>query len=91
MTRNYIFFIIIIHKLKLFYEIFLSSLVVFSILSCGKERPVVTDSVISFRLTVTSGGGGSVSSPGRSYTQGKSVSITTSPDSEYFFINWSSS
>jgi hypothetical protein len=69
----------------------LSSLVVFSILSCGKESPVVTDSVISFRLTVTSGGGGSVSSPGRSYTQGKSVSITTSPDSEYFFINWSSS
>ena len=65
----------------------LSSLVVFSILSCGKESPVVTDSVISFRLTVTSGGGGSVSSPGRSYTQGKSVSITaTSPDSEYVFV-----
>ena len=61
----------------------------FSILSCGKERPVVTDSVISFRLTVTSGGGGSVSPPGRSYTQGKSVSITATPDSEYVFVNWS--
>ena len=64
----------------------LSSLIILSILSCGKESPVVTDPVISFTLTVTSGVGGSVSSPGGSYTQGKSVSITTSPDSEYFFI-----
>ena len=54
----------------------LSLLVVFSILSCGKESPVVTDPVISFTLTVTSGVGGGVSSPGGSYTQGKSVSIT---------------
>ncbi len=67
----------------------LSSLVVFSILSCGKESPVVADPVISFTLTVTSGVGGGVSSPGGSYTQGKSVSITATPDPEYVFVNWS--
>ena len=67
----------------------LSLLVVLSILSCGKESPVVTDPVISFTLTVTSGVGGSVSSPGGSYTQGKSVSITATPDPEYIFVNWS--
>ena len=67
----------------------LSSLIMLSILSCGKESPVVTDPVISFTLTVTSGVGGSVSSPGGSYTQGKSVSITATPDSEYVFVNWS--
>jgi len=68
----------------------LSLLVVLSILSCGKESPVVTDPVISFTLNVTSGVGGSVSSPGGSYTQGKSVSITATPNSEYVFVNWSS-
>ena len=57
--------------------------------SCGKESPVVTDPVISFTLTVTSGVGGSVSSPGGSYTQGKSVSITATPNSEFVFVNWS--
>jgi len=67
----------------------LSLLVVFSILSCGKESPVVADPVISFTLTVTSGVGGGVSSPGGSYTQGKSVSITATPDPEYVFVNWS--
>ncbi|MDB4153314.1 VCBS repeat-containing protein [Flavobacteriaceae bacterium] len=67
----------------------LSLLVVFSILSCGKESPVVLDPVISFTLTVTSGVGGGVSSPGGSYTQGKSVSITATPDPEYVFVNWS--
>ena len=45
-------------------RIALSSLILLSILSCGKESPSVTDPVISFTLTVTSGVGGSVSSPG---------------------------
>jgi len=67
----------------------LISLIILSILSCGKESPVVTDPVISFTLTVTSGVGGSVSSPGGSYTEGKSTSITATPDSEYVFVNWS--
>ena len=67
----------------------LSSLIMLSILSCGKESPVVADPVISFTLTVTSGVGGGVSSPGGSYTQGKSVSITATPDPEYVFVNWS--
>ncbi|MDA8923788.1 VCBS repeat-containing protein [Flavobacteriaceae bacterium] len=67
----------------------LSSFILLSILSCGKESPVVTDPVISFTLTVTSGVGGSVSSPGGSYTQGKSTSVTATPDPEYVFVNWS--
>jgi len=70
-------------------RIVLSSLILLSILSCGKESPVVTDPVISFTLTVTSGVGGSVSSPGGSYTQGKSTSVTATPDPEYVFVNWS--
>ena len=67
----------------------LSSLILLSILSCGKESPVVADPVISFTLTVTSGVGGSVSSTGGSYNEGQSVSITAIPDSEYVFVNWS--
>lgn len=67
----------------------LSSLILLSILSCGKESPAVTDPVISYTLTVSSGTGGSVSSPGGSYNQGQSVSITATPNSEYVFVNWS--
>jgi len=57
--------------------------------SCGKESSEVTDPVISFTLTVTSGVGGIVSTTGGSYTQGTSVSITATPESEYVFVNWS--
>lgn len=56
-------------------------------LSCEKDNLVVSDPV--FTLTVNSGTGGSVSSPGGSYNQGKSVSITATPNSEYVFVNWS--
>ena len=58
-------------------------------LSCGKESPVVSDPVIKFTLTFNSGVGGSVSSLGGSYSQGKSVSITATPNSEFVFVNWS--
>jgi len=57
--------------------------------SCGKESSEVTDTVISFTLTVKSGVGGIVSTTGGSYTQGTSVSITATPESEYVFVNWS--
>ena len=67
----------------------LSSLIMLSILSCGKESPVVTDPVVKYTLTVNSGVGGSVSSPGGSYNEGQSVSITATPNSEYVFVNWS--
>ena len=67
----------------------LSSLILLSILSCGKESPAVTDPVISYTLTVSSGTGGSVSSNGGSYNQGQSVSITATPNPEYVFVNWS--
>lgn len=72
---------------------FKKSLCVFLIsvvfISCGKDNLVELESVISFTLTVNSGTGGSVSSPGGSYNQGKSVSITATPNSEYVFVNWS--
>ena len=67
----------------------LSSLILLSILSCGKESPAVTDPVISYILTVSSGTGVSISSPGGSYNQGQSVSITGTPNPEYIFVNWS--
>ncbi|MDB2456774.1 hypothetical protein N9W60_02730 [Flavobacteriaceae bacterium] len=67
----------------------LSSLIMLSILSCSKESPVVTDPVVKYTLTVTSGVGGSVSSPGGSYNEGSSTSITATPNSEYVFVNWS--
>ena len=59
------------------------------IISCGKESPEVADQVISFTLTVNSSSGGGVSTPGGSFNQGQSVSITATPDSEYVFVNWS--
>jgi hypothetical protein len=65
------------------YCLLLLSLIV---ISCEKESLVP---VIRFTLTVNSGVGGSVSSPGGSYTQGQSVSITATPNSEYVFDNWS--
>ena len=67
----------------------LSSLILLSILSCGKESPAVTDPVISYTLTVSSGTGGSVNTSGGSYNQCQSVSITATPDPEYFFVNLS--
>jgi len=67
----------------------LNSFILLFVISCGKESPVLTDPVISFTLTVTSGVGGSVSSPGGSYNEGSSTSITATPNSEYVFVNWS--
>ena len=53
------------------------------------DNTPTVDPVISLTLTITSGVGGSVSSPGGSYTQGKSTSVTATPDPEYVFVNWS--
>lgn len=64
-------------------------LLLLTIISCGKENPVVSDPVVSFTLTVNSSDGGNVSSAGGSYNEGQSVSITATPDSEYVFVNWS--
>ena len=65
--------------------------IVLSILlfSCGKESPAITDPVISYTLTVSSGTGGNVNTSGGSYNQGQSVSITATPNPEYVFVNWS--
>ena len=64
-------------------------LLLLTIISCGKENPVVSDPVVSYTLTVNSSDGGNVSSTGGSYNEGQSVSITATPDSEYVFVNWS--
>ena len=70
-------------------RLILSSLILLSILSCGKESPVVTDPVISYTLTVSSGTGGSVSSPGGSYESGSQITITATPNQGYIFTGWS--
>jgi hypothetical protein len=53
------------------------------LISCGK------DDSSSYTLSVTATDGGTVSSPGGSYNEGSSVTITASPNSEYIFENWS--
>ena len=67
----------------------ISSLIIFSILSCGKDSPETVESVVTFNLTVTSSTGGKVSSSGGPFESGSNVSITATPDSEYVFVNWS--
>ena len=66
----------------------LISLLIF-ITCSGEEDPIPDTPVIKFTLEVTSEVGGRVSSSGGTYDQGKSISITATPDSEYVFVNWS--
>src|SRR5210317_176581 len=61
-----------------------------SIISCGKDDSSSDVTPISkYTLSVTSTDGGTVSSPGGSYNEGSSVTITATPNSEYIFENWS--
>ena len=69
----------------------LFSLLIF-ITCSGEEDPIPdapVDTVVQFTLEVTSQLGGSVSSSGGTYDQGRSISITATPDPEYVFVNWS--
>jgi phosphatidylethanolamine-binding protein (PEBP) family uncharacterized protein len=69
----------------------LFSLLIF-ITCSGEEDPVPdapVDTVVKFTLQVTSELGGSVSSSGGTYDQGRSISVTATPDPEYVFVNWS--
>ena len=50
-----------------------------------------TTSVIQSTLTVTAGGGGSVSTTGGTYNDGTSVSITATPNEGYGFVGWNGS
>ena len=50
-----------------------------------------TTSVIQYTLTVTAGGGGSVSTTGGTYNDGTSVSITATPNEGYGFVGWNGS
>ena len=60
------------------------------IISCGKNDSSTDVTPISkYTLSVTSNDGGDVSSPGGSYNEGSSVTITATPNSEYLFENWS--
>ena len=61
-----------------------------SIISCGKNDSSSDVTPISkYTLSVTSTDGGEISSPGGSYNEGSSVTITATPNSEYLFDNWS--
>jgi hypothetical protein len=60
------------------------------IISCGKDDSSSDVTPISkYTLSVTATDGGTVSSPGGSYNEGSSVTITAKPNSEYLFENWS--
>tara|TARA_B100000767_G_scaffold274517_1_gene307750 strand:+ start:326 stop:2215 length:1890 start_codon:yes stop_codon:yes gene_type:complete len=58
----------------------LALLIVFS---CSKDEPP------RYLLTVSPSVGGSVSSTGGDYAEGKSVTITATANAEYQFVNWS--
>ena len=62
---------------KLFIIVFL---IVFS---CSKDEPPI------YLLSVSASIGGSVSSTGGEYAEGKSLTITATSNSEYQFVNWS--
>ena len=44
--------------------------------------------VVLFELVVSTGEGGSVNSSGGSFESGSSVTITATPEPEYFFVGW---
>ena len=50
-----------------------------------------TTSVTQYTLTVTAGGGGSVSTTGGTYNDGTSISITATPNEGYGFVGWNGS
>ena len=59
-------------------------------LSCGKnDSSFEIKSLSKYTLTISSNDGGEVSSPGGSYNEGSSVTITAIPNSKYLFENWS--
>ena len=69
---------------------FLLFITLLLLISCGKDDSSSDVTPISkYTLSVTSTDGGEVSSPGGSYNEGSSVTITATPDSEYVFVNWS--
>ena len=60
------------------------------LISCGKDdSPSDVTPISKYTLSVTVTDGGEVSSPGGSYNEGSSVTITATPNSEYLFENWS--
>ena len=64
----------------------MKKLLLFSVLivfSCTKDEPP------RFLLSISASVGGSVSTTGGEYAEGKSVTITATADPEYQFVNWS--
>jgi hypothetical protein len=64
------------------------------LLTCAKEDsqdPGTTPSNIvpKYTLTVSAGEGGSVSTPGGTFSSGTQVSITATPSEGYSFSGWS--
>lgn len=56
--------------------------------TCAKEDSIIP-SAPQYTLTVSAGDGGSVSSPGGTFSQGTQVSITATPNAGYSFSGWS--
>jgi hypothetical protein len=55
---------------------------------CFNHDPI-EDNAIKYTLEFSAETGGSVSSPGGLYSLGETVTITATPDSDYFFSGWS--
>ena len=64
-------------------------LLLFLLLSCSKEQTTKETVTPKYKLSVSAGNGGSVSTEGGSYPKGSEVTITATPDAEFVFNNWS--
>jgi len=66
-------------------------ILLFLIVNCSSPDQETTSppEITQYTLSVSAGNGGTVSTSGGSYTQGQSVSVTATPESEYVFVNWS--
>ena len=65
-------------------------MIVLFLFGCKEDNvSLKEDNAIKFTLEFSAETGGSVSSPGGLYSLGETVTITATPDSDYFFSGWS--
>ena len=68
----------------------LSILVLFILLSCSKDAPVPEETVIvNYNFTVSASEGGSVNSPGDSFAQNTTLTLTATAADGFVFSGWS--
>ena len=68
----------------------LSLLVLFILLSCSKDAPIPEEPVIvNYNFAVSASEGGSVNSPGDSFAQNTTLTLTATAADGFVFSGWS--